>query len=94
MKSFRLVADQNGGFMDTVGSYEAKTKLSRLLENAAKGRRTTITKHGVPIAEVIPASGGRKKTVKEIIAGIKELRKEVKPGKMSIKQMIEEGRRF
>ena len=40
--------------MIEVGAYEAKTHLPRLLERVANGERITITKHGVPIAILIP----------------------------------------
>jgi len=36
--------------METVGAYEAKTHLPKLLERVSKGERITITKHGIPIA--------------------------------------------
>ena len=40
--------------MDTVGAYEAKTHLSKLLERVAKGEHITITKHGIPVAVLQP----------------------------------------
>lgn len=36
--------------MHRVGAFEAKTRLSKLLEWVAKGERFTIEKHGVPVA--------------------------------------------
>ena len=41
--------------METVGAYEAKTHLPKLLERVMKGERITITKHGVPVAVLGPA---------------------------------------
>lgn len=38
----------------TVGAYEAKTKLSELLDRVEKGERITITRHGKAIAEIVP----------------------------------------
>ncbi|MDY6857446.1 MAG: type II toxin-antitoxin system prevent-host-death family antitoxin [Thermodesulfobacteriota bacterium] len=35
--------------METVGAYEAKTHLPKLLKRVLKGKRITITKHGVPV---------------------------------------------
>ncbi|MBW1670479.1 MAG: type II toxin-antitoxin system prevent-host-death family antitoxin, partial [Deltaproteobacteria bacterium] len=40
--------------METVGAYEAKTHLPKLLKRVFKGERITITKHGVPVAELQP----------------------------------------
>lgn len=39
-----------------VGAYEAKTHLPKLLERVARGERITITKHGKPIATLVPAA--------------------------------------
>ena len=42
--------------MSKVGSYEAKAHLPRMLEKVAQGEKITITKHGVPVAELVPVS--------------------------------------
>jgi prevent-host-death family protein len=41
--------------MESIGAFEAKTHLSSLLERVAKGERFTITRHGAPVAHLIPA---------------------------------------
>lgn len=38
--------------METVGSFEAKTHLSRLLVQVAQGEEIVITKHGKPVAKL------------------------------------------
>jgi prevent-host-death family protein len=38
----------------TVGIFEAKTRLSALVEDAASGEATTITRKGKPVARIIP----------------------------------------
>jgi len=40
--------------MRSIGAYEAKTHLPRLLDEVAKGERITITKHGHPVAMLVP----------------------------------------
>jgi len=40
--------------MATVGSYQAKTHLPRLLGRVARGERITITRHGTPVAMLVP----------------------------------------
>lgn len=40
--------------MDTIGAFDAKTHLSSLLERVAKGERFTITRHGTPVAQLVP----------------------------------------
>ena len=83
--------------METVGAFEAKTHLSALLERVAKGERITITRHGVPTAMLVPvetAGGSVRLSHKEIVEGLHELRKQVKAEGMSVREMVEEGRRF
>ena len=79
--------------MTTVGSYEAKTHLPRLLERVAKGERITITKHGVPIAILIPAAGRRNEQTAEVIKKLRQFRNGRTLRGLSLKQMIKEGRR-
>lgn len=40
--------------MDTVNIYEAKTKLSQLVERAAGGEEIVIAKAGKPMARLVP----------------------------------------
>jgi prevent-host-death family protein len=79
----------------TVGSYEAKTHLSSLLERVSKGETITITKHGVPVANLVPIEVEKpKRDVKQVIAELLEFRKGHTLGGLSIREMIDEGRRY
>ncbi|HYL35864.1 MAG TPA: type II toxin-antitoxin system prevent-host-death family antitoxin [Bryobacteraceae bacterium] len=81
--------------MKIVGSFEAKTKLASLLDRVAKGERIKITRHGVPVALLVPAGENSEKlTHPEIVEAMRELRREVKRDKLSVRQMIRAGRRF
>ena len=81
--------------METVGAFEAKTHLAALLDRVAKGERITITRHGVPAAVLVPVDEAKPRlSHKDIIEGMRALRKRVKPDDMTVKQMISEGRRF
>ena len=81
--------------METIGAFEAKTHLASLLERVSKGEKITITRRGVPAAMLVPIGGMQPKpTHKEIVEGLRALRKRVKPGKMSVREMVAEGRRF
>jgi len=81
--------------MATVGAYEAKTHLPALLERVAKGEHITITKHGVPVAQLVPVQpvADREKKM-AIIAELKRLREGRTLGGITIKELIEDGRRF
>jgi prevent-host-death family protein len=76
-----------------VGSYEAKTHLPRLLERVARGERITITKHGVPVALLIPVSGRQEGSTAETVEQLRLFRKGRKRGSVTLRRMIEEGRR-
>ena len=81
--------------MKSIGAFEAKTHLSELLDRVARGERITITRHGVPAALLIPVEETQQKlTHEEIVERMRALRKRVKPDKISVREMIEEGRRF
>jgi len=77
--------------MKTVGLFEAKQKLSELVERASTGEQIGITRRGKLAALIVPAR--RERTVKEIFDDIEEIRKRVtRSKKFSIKELIEEGR--
>ncbi len=79
--------------MDTVGLFDAKTHLSALLERVAQGEEITITKHGTPVAILVPAANRRKKDPREVAERIRALRKGARLEGLTVRQLIEEGRR-
>ena len=79
---------------NTVGAYEAKTHLSELLEKVEAGEEITITKHGAPVAKLVPV----KKEVRpeERVAAIDRIQKlatGLSLGGLEVKDLIREGRR-
>ena len=79
--------------METVGAYEAKTHLPKLLERVMKGERITITKHGVPVAVLQPPDPEKIVDTKSVIAELRKLRNGHALDGLSIREMIEDGRR-
>lgn len=80
--------------MKTVGSYEAKTHLPQLLKEVARGRSILITNHGVPVAKLVPPVEVTRRDVGELIEEARRMRARAKPlGDVTVKQLIEEGRR-
>ncbi len=79
--------------MRSVGAYEAKTHLPSLLDEVAGGETITITKHGVPVALLVPAPKMRRITTDEAIRSLRRLRKNLTLGGLSIRELIAEGRR-
>jgi len=87
----RLVLDQSEMAME-VGAYEAKTHLPALLERVARGERITITKHGRPIARLVPIERTGPDRRRETIERLKRFR-EGHTLDVPVKQLISEGRR-
>jgi prevent-host-death family protein len=83
--------------METVGSYRAKTHLPRLLERVQHGETVTITRHGKPIARLVPAEPtAAPPSVVEIIAAMKRFQEEEGPTlgtELAVRALINEGRR-
>jgi prevent-host-death family protein len=76
-----------------VGAYEAKTHLPSLLERVQHGERVTITKHGVPVAMLVPVAPMAKPDIRAVIDELKTFAKGHTTGGMTIREMIGEGRR-
>lgn len=77
-----------------VGAYDAKTHFSELLERVESGQEITITKHGHPVARLVPI----KKTYspEERRAAMErwiEISKGITLGGLKIRDLIDEGRR-
>ena len=79
--------------MKTVGAYEAKTHLPKLLERVFKGERITITKHGIPVAILQPPDPAKNVDARSVIVELRQFRDKHRLGGTSIRDMIKEGRR-
>lgn len=60
--------------MPSVGAYEAKTSLSRLLDRVSHGERIVITRHGVPVAVLVPPTPASILNPEEIVEELKRNR--------------------
>jgi prevent-host-death family protein len=85
--------------MSTVGTYHAKTHFADLMNRAAAGEIITITRHGRPVAKIVPCdlcSSGREG--EDIVEDFRKIREAVaKRGGMrglSVQKLIRKGRRF
>lgn len=79
--------------MRTVGLFEAKQKLSELVDRASRGERIGITRRGKLAAFITPAR--EKSDLQQIFDDIERIRLRAKPlpKGMTVKDLIEEGRR-
>lgn len=79
---------------NTVGAYEAKTHLSELLERVEAGEEITITKHGAPVARLVPVK--KEASLEERRAAVERIQKlatGLSLAGLKIKDLIREGRR-
>jgi prevent-host-death family protein len=81
--------------MTSISFYEARTHLSELLDQVARGKRILITRRGKPAALLSPPPAGNAKDVTQVIEEMKALRRGNRLGEgLSVRGLIEEGRRF
>ena len=85
--------------MTTVAVFEAKTRLSELLLQVQQGEEVIITRHGVPMARLVPAAentvsdlaASQSKRVAGAFKALAALRKGVSLD-IPLREAIEEGR--
>jgi prevent-host-death family protein len=80
--------------MREVQASEAKTHLPRLLDDVEHGETIVITRHGRPIARLVPEMDRRQAEAKEAVAAIRALRKGA--GRITVKEVLsmrDEGRK-
>jgi prevent-host-death family protein len=79
--------------MQTIQASEAKTKFLSILDEVERGESMIITRHGKPIARIVPEVQIDRERVERAIASIREIRKRTKP--VSLKEILsmrDEGR--
>ena len=80
--------------MITVGAFDAKTHLSRLLKEVANGEQVTITVHGVPVAKLVSANERTTADRRATIASLRELSNTVSLGGAKVSDLIRQGRKY
>lgn len=79
--------------LGTVTAFEAKTHLSELLKKVMNGDSFIVTLRGKPVAKIISFQEESSSEIESAVTRLSEIRKTVKGG-LSIKEMIEEGRKY
>ncbi|MBB4140861.1 type II toxin-antitoxin system prevent-host-death family antitoxin [Microbacterium invictum] len=78
--------------MSTVSAYEAKTHLSALLERADAGESITITKHGRPVARLVPIDARR--DTRDLLEDVRTFRDGLGDEPVDVRALVDEGRRY
>lgn len=79
--------------MPEVGAFDAKTHLPQLLRRVQAGERFVITKHNRPVAELAPFRPRDADRIRAAIDGLKAFQRSHRLRGLSVRRMIEEGRR-
>jgi len=79
--------------MDTVSVYDAKARLSELVDRAESGRPTTITKRGRVVARIVPARAPRWDRAAVLDEAEAFRRRVAIKGGVDVRALIERGRR-
>ncbi len=79
--------------MKTVGAFEAKTNFARLLEQVARGEQIVITKHGTPVARLVPFAKPDTARTRRAISRLKASRKGCRLDGLSWRELRDAGRR-
>jgi prevent-host-death family protein len=72
--------------MRHVQSSEAKARFSEILDQVEQGETIVITRHGKPIARIVPDEAQRQARIDKAIADIKELQKET--GRITLEDIL------
>lgn len=80
--------------MKTVGAFEAKTHLNKLLSRVSNGETIRITHRGVPIARLVPDDETEKKDLKKVVEEFRRIRQGANLKGVKIRELIHEGHRY
>jgi prevent-host-death family protein len=82
--------------MRDIQASEAKAHLAELLDEVERGETLIITRHGRPIARLVPEVDRRQEEIDRALESIRELRKRI-GGKVTYEELRsarDEGRRY
>lgn len=81
--------------MRQIGAFEAKNRLSELLAAVENGEEVTITKHGRPVAKLVPVNALDQARVAAAISELRRLRGQVRlDNGETVEDLVDEGRRY
>jgi len=80
--------------MREIGAFDAKNSLGMLLDLVQKGEEIVITRHGKPVARLIPETGSAEKRLRAqaAIHQLRDLRKGITLGGIPLRDLVDAGR--
>ena len=83
-----------GRKQDEISAFEAKTRLSELLRETERGRSFVIRRRSKAVARLIPpAKEEQAPDLTRVLESFRAIRERI-PGRVKIRELIEEGRRY
>ena len=79
--------------MRTIGSYELKTHLSEVLDSVEHGQSVIVTRHGKPIARILPSEIAEREQVSQAVQSLLTFPRTRLPKGVTIRSLIEPGRK-
>lgn len=79
--------------MREIGSYELKTHLAEVLDAVEQGESVLVTRHGKPIARLLPNAVAEREDVSTAVEALLAFPRTRLPKGVTVRSLIEEGRR-
>jgi len=79
--------------MERIGIYDARARLSELVERVEAGEEVVLTRHGRPVVRMVAASTKPEKSGAATVKRIRALRKLLNVRGVNVRKVVEEGRR-
>jgi prevent-host-death family protein len=79
--------------MRSIGTYELKTHLSEILNAVEHGQTVIVTRHGKPIARIVPNEAAEQEQAHRAVKSLVKFPRTRLPKGVTVRSLIEEGRR-
>jgi prevent-host-death family protein len=78
--------------MERIGIYDAKARLSQLIEQVEAGGEVVITRRGKPVARLMPVEASPRNSSARAAKRIRSLCERLNVRGVKIRELVEEGR--
>jgi prevent-host-death family protein len=79
--------------MERIGIYDARGRLSELVDRVESGEEVLLTRHGRPVARLVPARRPKERSRAGAVARIRTLARKLDIRDVDVRKLIEESRR-
>ncbi len=79
--------------MERIGICDARARLSELIERVESGEEVVLTRHGEPVARLVPEKPPRRRSRVAAVTRIRALARKLNIRDVAVRKLIEEDRR-